>query len=343
MTKHSIAKFCALAGMIAIPAVSFAGTESKASKEIVEKCKESCITGDLGINVVSQYISRGVIFENQGGIIEPYADLYFKLYEGDGFLNKVTLNLGIWNSFHSRKTDSGLADDVGVGRRHGSTTDSWYEFDFTAGISFTFAKNFTFTPSYYTFLSPNDGFSTFQGLNLKLAYDTTDLIGFNLGLYGQVLFELENKAGTGADEGVYYEVGIAPSFPVGPVTLTFPITAAFGSNDFYGSAKTKHLTNAELFGEDGAEELGLEDDDFSGVDSVKIDDETFGFFSAGVTVSYGLAFIPECYGTWTLSAGYTYYYLGAGTSDFNTASRGGEVRDFKNNEHVFSGGIVVAF
>jgi hypothetical protein len=343
MTNYTIAKFCVLAGIIAIPAVSFAGTESKESKQIVEKAKESCITGDIGIGVVSQYVSRGVIYENQGGIIQPYFDLYFKLYEGDSFLNKVTLNLGMWNSFHSRKTDSGLADDVAIGRRHGSTTDSWYEMDFMAGISFTFAKNFTLTPSYFGFVSPNDGFSTFHGLNFKLAYDTTDLIGFNLGLYGQVLFELENKAGTGVDEGIYYEVGIAPSFPVGPVTIAFPITAGFGSSDFYDSAETKHLTNAELFGEDGAEELGLEDDKFSGVDEITFHNEGFGFFSAGVTVSYPLAFIPECYGTWTVSAGYTYYYLGAGTSDFNTASRGGEVRDFANNEHVFSGGLVVAF
>lgn len=317
MTKQSIAKFCVLAGMIAIPAVSFAGTESKESKEIVEKAKESCITGDIGVGVVSQYVSRGVIFENQGGIIQPYADLYFKLYEGDGFLNKVSLNLGIWNSFQSRKTDAGLVTGFpgGDSTQNNSSTRGWYEFDFTAGVSFTFAKNFTFTPSYYTFLSPNDGFSTFQGLNLKLAYDTTDLIGFNLGVYTQVLFELENKAGTGADEGVYYEVGIAPSFPVGPVTLTFPITAGFGSNDFYGS-------------------LG---------DNGLIEDEGFGFFSAGVTVGYNLPFIPECYGTWTVTAGYTYYYLGAGTSDFNTAARGGSVRDFANNEHVFSGGLVVAF
>jgi hypothetical protein len=345
MTKQSIAKFCVLAGMIAIPAISFAGTEAKVSKEIVEKAKESCITGDLGINVVSLYVSRGVIFEDQGGIIQPYADLYFKLYEGDGFLNKVSLNLGIWNSFQSRKTDAGLGEGFpgGDSTQRNSTTRGWYEFDFTAGISFTFAKNWTFTPSYYTFLSPNDGFSTFQGLNLKLAYDTTDLIGFNLGIYAQVLFELENKAGTGADEGIYYEVGIAPSFPVGPVTLTFPITAGFGSNDFYGSAHTKHLTNAELLGEDTAEELGLDDDDFSGVDEVTIDDESFGFVSAGVTVSYNLPFISECYGTWTLTAGYTFYYLGDGTSDFNTAERGGAVRDFSEHEHVFSGGLMVAF
>jgi hypothetical protein len=345
MTKQSIAKFCVLAGMIAIPAVSFAGTESKEVKQVIEKAKESCITGDLGINVVSQYVSRGVIFENQGGIIQPYADLYFKLYEGEDFLNKVSLNLGIWNSFHSRKTDAGLVEGFPAGdsTQGNSSTRSWYEFDFTAGVSFTFAKNWTFTPSYYTFLSPNDGFSTFQGLNLKLAYDTTDLIGFNLGFYVQCLFELENKAGTGVDEGIYYEVGIAPSFPVGPVTLTFPITAGFGSDDFYGSASTRRLTNAELFGEEGAEELGLDEDSFSGFEETTVDDETFGFFSAGVTVSYNLAFVPECYGTWTLTAGYTYYYLGAGTSDFNTGQRGGAVRDFANNEHVFSGGLMVAF
>jgi len=142
-----------------------------------------------------------------------------------------------------------------------------------------------------------------------------------------VLFELENKAGTGSDEGVYYEVGIAPAIPLGPVTLSFPITAGFGSNDFYGSATTKNVYDDGVF-------VGTE---------TTIHDEAFGFFSAGAQVSYALKFVPECLGTWTVSAGYTYYYLGAGTSDFNTASRGGTVRDFKNNEHVFSGGLVIAF
>jgi hypothetical protein len=340
MTNRSIARFSMLAaGMITLPVASYAGQEIKESKEIVEKVKESCISGDLGINIVSQYVSRGVIFENQGGILQPYADLYFKLWEDESsFFSKATLNLGIWNSFHSRKTDAGLYTgfpgqnsgfrEAGAdSTQYNSSTRSWYEFDFTAGVSFTFAKNFTFTPSYYTFLSPSDGFATFQGLNLKLAYDTTDLLGFNLGLYGQVLFELENKAGTGSDEGVYYEVGIAPAIPLGPVTLSFPITAGFGSNDFYGSAQTKDV---------------FVDDEFVGTETT-VSNETFGFFSAGVNASYALTGIPECYGTWTVTAGYTFYYLGDGTSDFNTRERGGNVRDFSEHEHVFSGGIVIAF
>ena len=312
MTKHHIAKLGALTtAILAIPAISFAGTASKDVKAVVEKCKESCITGDLGINVVSQYITRGVIYENQSAILEPYADLFFRLYQGEGFINKVSFNIGLWESFHSRKTDAGL---VSGGK---STTAAWYEADFTFGLAVTFAKNFTFTPSYFFYLSPNDGFSTFQALNLNLAYDDTDLLGkFALHPHVTVMWEVENKAGTGADEGVYYEVGIAPTAPIGPVTLIFPITAGFGSSDFYGSLNP--ATGA-------------------------IDDEGFGYFSAGVTAAYSLKFIPECLGAWTATAGYTYYYLGDGTADFNTAPRGGAVRDFSHNEHVLSGGLSVAF
>src|SRR4051812_41804222 len=104
MTKHSIATLCVAAAGVILPSLSWAGTTTAAPgkevKNVVEQAKESCITGDIGITVVSQYVSRGVIFENQGAILQPYADLYFKLYEGNGFLNKVQLNLGIWNSFH---------------------------------------------------------------------------------------------------------------------------------------------------------------------------------------------------------------------------------------------------
>ena len=302
MTKHSIAKLFVLAvGIAAVPTLSQAGTtmEGKEVKTVVEKTKESCITGDLGVNVVSQYVSRGLIFENQGSIIQPYADLYFKLYDGSGFFNAISLNLGIWNSFQSRGTDAGLVSGGSP------TTSRWYEFDFTAGISFTFAKNFTFTPSYYTFLSPNDGFNTFQGLNLALGYDTTDIFGFNLAPKVQVLFELENKAGNGADEGIYYEVSVAPSFPIGGtgISVTVPLVAGFGSNNFYA-------------GNDG-----------------------FGFFSAGVTLGYQLHFIPECFGSWSVNAGYTYYYLGSSLSSFNVPS----VRRSNNNENVFSGGLSIAF
>jgi hypothetical protein len=270
--------------------------------------KESCITGDIGVNVVSQYVSRGLIFENQGGIIQPYADLYFQVYKSEGFLSKASVNIGIWDSFQSRHTDAGEAVGRGTGRSDASSTRSWYESDFTAGLALTFAKVFTFTPSYFVFFSPNDGFNTFQGLNLNLAVDDTQWLGkFALHPHATVLFELENKAGNGEDEGVYYEVGIAPSAPIGPLTFTLPVTAGFGSHDFYARNRG------------------------------------FGYVSASAQLAYALKFMPACLGTWTVQGSATYYYLGSGAlRNFNTEPAN-DVRDGKNSEWVFSGGLSVAF
>jgi hypothetical protein len=312
MMKNTV---CALAALILAPVpMLMAGTGTgKTVKNPIETIKESCITGDLGVTVISQYVTRGVVLENQGMITQPYVDLYFKLYEGEGFINKVSLNLGLWSSIHSRHTDAGAIGGGSTGTR------SWYEFDYTVGLATTFAKNWTFTPSFYAFLSPNDGFSDFFGLNLNLAYSDAALwgdSGFSLNPYVTVMFELQNKAGTGSDEGVYYEVGITPTKAFGPVTVTLPIKAGFGSNDFYGSL-----------------------DESSGT----IQNEGFGYISAGLGLAVPLKFIPECLGTWTVNASATFYYLGDGTSDFNTAPRGGLVRDYSEHEWVFGGGLGITF
>ena len=264
MMKHSIAKVGILtAAILAVPAISFAGTSAKEMKTVVEKCKESCITGDIGIDVYSKYVFHGLTLENQGAILQPYADLYFKLYSGEGALNEVSLNLGIWNSFHSNHTVA-------------STTRGWYEFDFLAGVSFTFAKNLTFTPTYIFYSSPGDYFENSHNLQLQLGYNDTDLLGkFALHPYVLVQFELDGKSGNGDDEGVYYEVGITPAFEAGPVTLAFPIKAGFGSNEYYS------------------------------------DNSGYGFFSAGILASYALKVVPECFGEWTLTAGATYFNYGS--------------------------------
>ena len=290
MIKHPVTKIGTLAAAIlAIPAVGFAGPSGKEVKDVVEKCKESCITGDIGLDVYSQYIFHGLTLENQGAIIQPYADLYFQLYQGEGALNSVSLNLGIWNSFHSNHPVA-------------STTRGWYEFDFLAGVSFTFLKNLTFTPSYVFYSSPGDYFENSHNLRLQLGFNDQDLLGaFSLQPYVYVEIELDGKAGNGSDEGIYYEVGIAPSVEAGPVSLAFPIKAGFGSNDYYSN------------------------------------DDGYGFFSAGVTASYALKCIPECYGEWTLTAGATYFNYGDPNEDANA------IKDDNSNDFVFNGGLKVAF
>ncbi len=225
MTKNSIAKFSALmAGVLVLPTVSWAGTmsTSKESKPVIEQVKESCITGDLGVNFVSEYISRGLVLENQGVIAQPYADLYFKLYSGEGFINKVSLNLGIWSSIHSHKQGGN------------TTAQNWYEFDYTTGIAVTFAKNFTATLSFFEFDSPSGAFDPARSINLNLSYDDSEALGaFALHPHVTVLREVGGAAGL-QEQAWYFEGGIAPSVPIGKVaTLTFPITAGFGDGKFY--------------------------------------------------------------------------------------------------------------
>lgn len=292
MTKHTLYTIAALA-LAPAPAL-FAGTTTTPTKTVVEKAKESFISGDLGVAVVSQYISRGVVNENQGFIAQPYLDIYIKMYEGDGFLNKIQLNLGFWASLHSNKTFAAP----------GSTLPAWYEFDWMPGLSFTFAKNFTFTATYleFDFVAPN---ARAGNLNFNLAYDDTDLLGgWALKPHVAVFKSLfGNPVGVpGANQGWYYEIGIAPTLPLGAASLTFPINVGLGDDKFYGG-------------------------------------DTFGYFSAGANLSVPLAFIPEGFGKWTLSSGVTFYSQG----DNAAAASAPAINDGGTTQWVFSGAVGMTF
>ena len=299
MTKYSIAAVCALAlGSFGFASTSFAGDdESKETKAVKETVKETCITGDLGVTMITQYISRGLVLENQGVIAQPYLDLYFKLYEGTGFINKVTFNLGLWDDINSH-----VQNQV-------TTVRNWYESDYTAGFTVTMAKNFSATLSYFEFDSPSSNFDTARSINLNLAYDDTDLLGaFAIHPHVTILAELNSTGAAGLDgHGYYFELGIAPSYTFAkgstyPVTFSVPITVGLGDDRFYNG-------------------------------------DNFGYVSTGAQLSVPLAFIPSCYGAWTFSGGYTWYYLGDQLQEFSAANQG----NGKHNQHVFQGAIGLTF
>jgi hypothetical protein len=299
MTKYSIAAVCALAlGSFGFASTSFAGDDdNKETKAVKETVKETCITGDLGVTMITQYLSRGLVLNSHGVIAQPYLDLYFKLYEGTGFINKITLNLGFWSDIENQVLNPT------------STVRNWYEFDYMPGISVTFAKNFTFTASYFEFDSPGGDFSTARSVNLNLAYDDTDLLGaFALHPHVTVLSELPAPGAAGLEAGGwYYEAGLAPSVTFGkgttyPVTFSVPLTVGLGSAHFYN-------------------------------------EDVFGYFSAGAQLSVPLAFIPSCYGAWTFSGGYTYYYLGDALQEFSATNVG----NGKHSQNVFQGAIGLTF
>src|SRR5687767_8218716 len=221
MTKLQSA--LSLAAAIALGSQAYAGVSApgKEVKTIQEVAKESCISGDIGFDVTNAYYFHGIRQEDRGFIIQPYADLYFKIYEGSGFLTKLSVDLGIWNSFHSNR---GVA----------STTSNWYEFDFSAGLTATMAEKWTLGVAFRYYGSPGDYFDNAYTTTFRLGYDDKDLLGaFSLQPYVMVEWELDGKSANGSDTGVYYEVGLTPNFDVGPVNLAIPLRAGFGSSDYY--------------------------------------------------------------------------------------------------------------
>lgn len=230
MNKSTITAFSAIAAACFAGTAAYAGPKPTAppSKPIKEPLAESCITGTLGVDVVSEYIFRGVVLENQGLIIQPFADLHFRLYKGAGPVQSITADVAIWNSFQSHRSGPG-----------GSTTTNWYEFDFYTGLTFEVDK-FTISPQFALYTSPADAFQNIYTVGIKVAYDDEELLGkFALNPY--VLAELELvesngnglRPGGGNANGQYYEVGITPGHSYGDLTLTLPIKAGFGSANYY--------------------------------------------------------------------------------------------------------------
>ncbi len=278
MINKSVAQICAVAAVVALPTLSWAGTASSKSKPVPapEKLQESAITGDIGLNVVTAYYYHGSIQQNHSASFQPYADINFKAFEGDGFLNKATINIGIWNSLTNPATSTSPS-----GNGLWNSPKSWVESDFTPGVSLTFGK-VTLTESYQFMFFPNSStLETSESLVSKLAFDDSDILGA-FALHPSITHqhEISGKAALSNSDaalggvnsghrGNYWEAAVAPSIAAGPVTVTLPVTLGFGSSKYYK--------------EDG-----------------------YGYLSAGVNLGYAIP-MPKQYGVWTANLGGTYY------------------------------------
>jgi hypothetical protein len=300
----------AAAAMLGLSTIStaLAGTETAApgkdGKTPAAPCPVTYITGDFGVTFTSEYISRGIVQEKQtkGVIAQPYLDLYFKLYTGTGFIDAVSAQLSFWSdigSNHDTATATAGAQD-------------WYEFDWDPGISVTFAQKFTLLVQYFEFDYPSSAQSTARSINATLTYDDSSLLGaFAMHPHATVLWELGSVPGGFAGlkgHGWYYELGVAPSYTFLPKS-TYPITVALPTTVGLGDQSGFYQGN------------------------------TFGYFSVGPSVSVPLAFIPSGYGSWTLTAAYTYYYEGTTVRAANAPPVGNGA----DSRHVFSGAIGCTF
>ena len=322
----------AAAAMLGVSGLStaLAGTETvaapgKESKAVTPPCPVTYITGDFGVTFTSEYETRGLVSQDKGVIAQPYLDIYIKLYSGDAnswFINSVSGQLSFWSDIGSNTYTANTAIGLPQGfYNHHPGTDavpSWYEFDWDPGISVSFAQKFTLLVQYFEFDSPAGDFDTARSIDALLTYSDSwiwanmPVLGagnFAINPHATVLWELGAPGFAGLNpHGWYYELGIAPSYTflpkaTYPITLSTPVT------------------------------LGLGDDHgfYQG--------NTFGYFSAGPTISVPLAFIPSGFGAWTVSASYLYYYEGTTVRAFN-ASNG---TDGSNSRNVFQGAIGCTF
>ncbi len=236
MIKRSIITLAAVSAVIGSTAIA-GPAPVKAGKTVTPPAAQSCVTGDVGLDITSDYYFHGLLQQGSGSILQPYGNLYFKVAEGGAF-DSVSVDVGIWNSFHGRR---GLAGQ----------NNNWFEFDFTAGLSLV-KGNWTISPKYIRYTSPGNYFANSSAVALRIGYNDSDLLGaWSLQPYLWVEYEADGKSGNGpagSDGGLYYEFGIAPSRSFGDLTVSVPVKLGIGSNDYYATDETYGFASIGITG-----------------------------------------------------------------------------------------------
>ncbi|MEX2671701.1 MAG: hypothetical protein WD294_06285 [Phycisphaeraceae bacterium] len=181
---------------------------------------------DVGVDFATDYFFRGFPQENQGLIAQPWAEVGFSLYEGDGAINSLDAYVGVWNSLHTHKD---LATEA---------PSNWYEADFYTGVTVGLFDDWEVGFVYTAYMYPGYDIDSINEVGLTLAYDDSELLGdFAMAPYVGFFFETDS----GSSENRYFEVGFGPSFDliesqddgVG-LALSIPVTVGLDMGEYYG-------------------------------------------------------------------------------------------------------------
>ena len=234
------------------------------------------LSGFWEVVVADRYIYHGYVADDHQPVVQPEAGFQAQFFEGNGWLTSVSFVFSAFNSIQFY--DQGVSN-------HDQPVRSWYEAQFEPGFAVVLAKDFTVTAKYIRFESPNGAFVSSNAIQLQLEIDDTRWLGA-LALHPSLTWFAPIKIGTeaGSEEGHYFELGIEPEYTMNeksklPITVSLPVALGLGDQHYYAG---RH----------------------------------FGFFAAGVSVTVGLAFIPESFGKWSVGVSGTYYRLGRTSAEF---------------------------
>lgn len=261
------------------PSADEAGKPADAAPA-AEADDESRLHFSAGVDFANAYYYRGIRQEDRGVMVQPWATLGIDIYKTDAFT--VTPYVGTWNSFHDRATGAAQNDQL---------DDKWYESDIYFGATVVAGK-WTVGAQYGWFMAPNDSWTTIQELQFSAAFDDSEYLGkWALKPAVAVVFETGEGKADGQERGTYLQLGITPGCNVGTreggdplLRIDVPVMVGLSLSDYYE-------------GSDG-------------------EDETFGYASIGVKVSYAIP-CHKKWGSWTVYGSATGVLLGDSTQDFN--------------------------
>jgi hypothetical protein len=179
---------------------------------VAEPEAESMFSGETGIAVANQYITRGFVVQGEGTSFQPHLDLNVSLYQGDGFINAASVFTGMWAAIGS--TPYG-----GLGKDGGRFT----EFDYGFGASITFAERWTISSFYNRWTSPAGAYDDGHWISATLEFDDHGLFPGTFSL--EPFFQIAHEFGSDLAPGLCFEPGIRPNVTLFPESDT-PVNAA---------------------------------------------------------------------------------------------------------------------
>ena len=249
------------------------------------------IWGEFSLDFTSSYFFFGIPQENQGLIFQNTFILGLTLPEFDLGGESITTDVyaGTFNSLHFDNPSNDEATQEGLAW--------WYEGDVFVGAVLGLPAGFTLDVSYWSVNGPSIAEQFDQEFDIFVFYDDAplwemaDLEGFALAPYAAFIIETDGGAdglGSAGEPGKLFLAGVEPSFTIiesedYPVTLSIPL------------------------------EFGIDIDDY--YENTAGEDDSFGYFQAGASLSTPLSFIPQEYGAWEGHVTGNVIFLGDATQE----------------------------
>lgn len=263
-------RFGKCAGIAAAGLVLTMSVPGQVLAQAADDPNPGALTFTGGLDVPSVYLFRGILQESDPKLtLWPYGDLGIALASGEGGLKSVAVNIGVWNSLHT-----GSAGSDGVSEH------AHYEEDFYTTLNLGFGGGVGVGLTYMALTSPNFMFDTVKEFQVKVSKANM------LNPYGFMAFELTDVSADGGNgKGSYLELGVGPSFALGPnASLTIPVKVGLSLKDYYEAGGVDHK---------------------------------FGFFDIGGLITIPLTGVPSRFGSWNIHGGADVLMLGDTTKAIN--------------------------